>query len=60
MNRPASTPTHSARAVAPERRGGAREVPGTKYVGQKRFGIEGAESAIPILDRLLADARTKT
>ncbi len=26
---------------------------GTKYVGQKRFGIEGAESAIPILDKIL-------
>ena len=25
----------------------------TKYLGQKRFGIEGAESAIPILDALL-------
>jgi 2-oxoglutarate decarboxylase len=29
---------------------------GTKYVGQKRFGIEGAESAIPTLDELLAQA----
>ena len=29
---------------------------GTKYVGQKRFGIEGAESAIPILDTLVGDA----
>ncbi|MCB0994823.1 MAG: multifunctional oxoglutarate decarboxylase/oxoglutarate dehydrogenase thiamine pyrophosphate-binding subunit/dihydrolipoyllysine-residue succinyltransferase subunit, partial [Acidimicrobiales bacterium] len=29
---------------------------GTKYVGQKRFGIEGAESAIPILDAMLGDA----
>ncbi len=28
----------------------------TKYVGQKRFGIEGAESAIPILDRILDEA----
>jgi 2-oxoglutarate dehydrogenase E1 component len=25
----------------------------TKYVGQKRFGIEGAESAIPVLDAVL-------
>ncbi len=25
----------------------------TKYVGQKRFGIEGAESAIPLLDAVL-------
>ncbi|MGI9602392.1 MAG: multifunctional oxoglutarate decarboxylase/oxoglutarate dehydrogenase thiamine pyrophosphate-binding subunit/dihydrolipoyllysine-residue succinyltransferase subunit, partial [Acidimicrobiales bacterium] len=35
---------------------------GTKYVGQKRFGLEGAESAIPILDKLLneaADAQTQ-
>jgi multifunctional 2-oxoglutarate metabolism enzyme len=28
----------------------------TKYLGQKRFGIDGAESAIPILDAVLADA----
>ncbi len=29
---------------------------GTKYVGQKRFGIEGAESAIPLLDAVLEAA----
>ena len=29
---------------------------GTKYLGQKRFGIEGAESAIPVLDQLLSSA----
>ena len=29
---------------------------GTKYIGQKRFGIEGTESAIPVLDRLLSSA----
>ena len=29
---------------------------GTKYVGQKRFGIEGAESTIPLLDALLGAA----
>ncbi|NLV56788.1 MAG: multifunctional oxoglutarate decarboxylase/oxoglutarate dehydrogenase thiamine pyrophosphate-binding subunit/dihydrolipoyllysine-residue succinyltransferase subunit [Acidimicrobiales bacterium] len=29
---------------------------GTKYLGQKRFGIEGAESAIPILDAVLERA----
>ena len=29
---------------------------GTKYVGQKRFGIEGAESTIPILDAVLGAA----
>ncbi len=29
---------------------------GTKYVGQKRFGIEGAESVIPLLDALLTAA----
>jgi 2-oxoglutarate decarboxylase len=28
----------------------------TKYVGTKRFGLEGAESAIPILDEILASA----
>ena len=28
----------------------------TKYVGTKRFGIEGAESAIPILDAILSNA----
>ena len=28
----------------------------TKYVGTKRFGIEGAESAIPILDSVLSNA----
>ncbi len=29
---------------------------GTKYVGQKRFGIDGAESAIPLLDAILSQA----
>ncbi len=29
---------------------------GTKYVGQKRFGIEGAESVIPLLDAVLGAA----
>ncbi len=28
----------------------------TKYVGQKRFSLEGGESAIPLLDQLLADS----
>ncbi|QGG97001.1 multifunctional oxoglutarate decarboxylase/oxoglutarate dehydrogenase thiamine pyrophosphate-binding subunit/dihydrolipoyllysine-residue succinyltransferase subunit [Actinomarinicola tropica] len=28
----------------------------TKYVGQKRFGIEGAESTIPLLDSILGEA----
>ena len=31
----------------------------TKYVGQKRFGIEGAESAIPILDAVLEAGRRR-
>ena len=30
----------------------------TKYVGTKRFGLEGAESAIPILDQVLTMAAT--
>ena len=29
---------------------------GRKYIGQKRFGIDGAESAIPVLDAILAEA----
>ena len=29
---------------------------GTKYIGQKRFGIDGAESLIPALDRVLSAA----
>ena len=29
---------------------------GTRYIAQKRFGIEGAESAIPLLDTVLGDA----
>ena len=29
---------------------------GTKYIGQKRFGLEGTESTIPILDQLLSSA----
>jgi 2-oxoglutarate dehydrogenase E1 component len=32
----------------------------TKYVGTKRFGLEGAESAIPILDEILSLAATRT
>ena len=28
----------------------------TKYVGQKRFSLEGGESTIPLLDQLLADS----
>ena len=29
---------------------------GTKYVGQKRFGLQGAESTVPILDAVLESA----
>ncbi|MCP4434197.1 MAG: multifunctional oxoglutarate decarboxylase/oxoglutarate dehydrogenase thiamine pyrophosphate-binding subunit/dihydrolipoyllysine-residue succinyltransferase subunit [Actinomycetia bacterium] len=29
---------------------------GTKYLGQKRFGLEGAESLVPLLDALLESA----
>ncbi len=29
---------------------------GKRYIGQKRFGIEGAESAIPLLDAILGEA----
>ena len=29
---------------------------GTKYIGQKRFGLEGVESTIAVLDRLLSSA----
>jgi 2-oxoglutarate dehydrogenase E1 component len=28
----------------------------TKYIGQKRFGLEGGEAAIPLLDAVLDDA----
>ena len=31
----------------------------TRYVGQKRFGLEGAESAIVILDAILDEAVTE-
>ncbi|MEZ5259143.1 MAG: multifunctional oxoglutarate decarboxylase/oxoglutarate dehydrogenase thiamine pyrophosphate-binding subunit/dihydrolipoyllysine-residue succinyltransferase subunit, partial [Ilumatobacteraceae bacterium] len=31
----------------------------TKYVGTKRFGLEGAESAIPVLDTILSAAADK-
>ena len=31
----------------------------TKYVGTKRFGLEGAESAIPILDEILSGGRRR-
>ena len=32
---------------------------GTKYIGQKRFGIEGAETAIPMLDAILERGRRR-
>src|ERR1700733_14408514 len=28
----------------------------TKYIGQKRFGLEGGESAIPLIDAIIDDA----
>src|SRR6202020_1807248 len=28
----------------------------TRYIGQKRFGLEGAESTIPLLDAILDEA----
>jgi 2-oxoglutarate decarboxylase len=30
----------------------------TKYIGQKRFGLEGGESAIPLIDAIVDDAAT--
>ncbi len=33
---------------------------GARYVGQKRFGIDGCESTIPILDALLSAAATES
>ncbi|MEZ5371912.1 MAG: multifunctional oxoglutarate decarboxylase/oxoglutarate dehydrogenase thiamine pyrophosphate-binding subunit/dihydrolipoyllysine-residue succinyltransferase subunit [Microthrixaceae bacterium] len=32
---------------------------GTKFLGQKRFGLEGAESAIPIIDEILTQASAR-
>ena len=31
----------------------------TKYIGQKRFGLEGGESAIPLIDAVLDDGRRR-
>src|SRR5205085_6915510 len=33
--------------------GAFQRFPHTKYLGHKRFGLEGAESAIPLIDELL-------
>jgi 2-oxoglutarate dehydrogenase E1 component len=30
----------------------------TKYIGQKRFGLEGGESAVPLIDAIVDDAAT--
>jgi hypothetical protein len=50
--RPAPHPRHGSTPPRP-----SRSFLATKYLGQKRFGIEGAESAIPILDAVLERGR---
>ena len=57
VDRRSSTPTSSATSSSRLNAAEAFErFLGTKYVGQKRFGLEGAESAIPMLD---ADPRAR-
>ena len=57
---PSSTPTSSATSSSRLNAAEAFEkFLATKYVGQKRFGIEGAESAIPILDAILERGRRR-